>query len=426
MSNIKRNLPGGGVYEKTVLADGIRIVTERNPSARSVSIGVWVDVGSRNEIDQESGLSHFIEHMVFKGTPRRSARQIADSLESLGGSLNAFTSREHTCFTARVLDEYTEDALDVLADITCNARMTRANMTREGLVICEEIKESLDSPGDHVHDLFAETYWGQHPLGQPIMGTADHITGMTRARMIAFMKRHYRAESVVIAASGSISHRKLVRFVRDNFSFESGASEVPLRAKRTRESHITIARTKGNQVHLCLGFPAFSYLDRKRMAAMVLNTYLGGGMSSLLFQKVREEKGMAYSIYSYLDFYRDAGLLGCYLSTDSTRLEQAYSIMLAQCKQLKRNRITPNMLTKVKAQIKGNLTLSLESTGSKMHRIGRMELVMGRYQPLRTTLKEIDKVTAGDVLSVANQIFDESRIALTALGPVKSGFGSTS
>lgn len=426
MSYIKKAISGGGVYEKTTLPDGLRVVTEKIPASRSVSIGVWIDVGSRNENGDEVGLSHFIEHMVFKGTKRRSSRQIADSLESLGGSLNAFTSREQTCYTARVLDEFTDDAIDVLADITCHARMTPVNLAREGLVICEEIKESLDNPGDHVHDLFSQTFWGDHPLGQPIMGTQENIKGMTRARMKAYMNRHYRAGSVVIAASGSISHRKLVKLVRDKFTFAKGTAGTPQKAERTVKKNVLVSKTDGNQVHHCLGFPAFSYSDRRRMAAIVLNTYLGSGMSSVFFQKVRENKGLAYSIFSYLDFFRDAGMFGTYLSTDKNKVEQAHDIVLAECRKVKRNRIKSELLSKVKAQIKGNITLAMESTSNKMHRLGRMELIMGRFQPLKSTLREFDNVTSSQILEVANDIMDESQLAVTVLGPVDSKFKSKS
>ena len=423
MASVKRHLPGGGLYAKSVLPNGLRVVTETIPGARSIAIGVWVDVGSRHEAPEVNGVAHFIEHMVFKGTRHRTARQVADSLEALGGSLNAFTTREHTCYIARVLDEHLEQAVDVLADLTCHPTMTRTNLVREGMVIQEEIKESRDNPADHVHDVLARVFWGEHPLGQPIMGTMETVAGMTRPRMLDFMRRHYRAGSVVIAASGSVSHTRLVRLAKSLFSFPDGEPVPPIRATYLEHPRCEVVSNDSAQVHLCLGFPGVSYTDRLRMAMMVLNTYLGGGMSSVLFQRVREQKGLAYSIYSFHEFYRDGGLFGTYLSTDPERCRQAYDIVLGELRRVRRRRLSDSTLDKIKAQIKGHLTLGLESTGSRMQRLGRMELMMGWYQPLAQTLREIDRVTPTQVLETARLVLDESRMAVAALGPVeRSGF----
>jgi len=418
MKRIKRTLTGGGVYQKTTLPSGIRVVSECISGIRSISVGVWVDVGSRHESPPESGLSHYIEHMVFKGTKHRSARQIADSLESIGGSLNAFTTRENTCFTARILDEHLPQAMDVLADITCHPTISRTNLIREGMVICEEIKESLDNPADHVHDLFAQTFWGEQPLGQPIMGTIDNIRQMTRRQMLNYKEQHYRSRSVIVAAAGAVSHRKLERLTRDLFSFPEADPTQPEAAVYRDGQNRYVESNDTAQTHLCLGFPGFAYAAPKRMALMVLNTYFGGGMSSVLFQKVREQKGLAYSIYSYPDFYRDSGLFGIYLSTDAARLKQAYEIVLTECRRMKRRKLTSSALDKVKAQIKGHMMLGLESTSNRMHRLGRMELMMERFQPLRETIREIEKVTPGEVSETANLLFDENRLAVTVLGPV--------
>ncbi|HUV30489.1 MAG TPA: pitrilysin family protein [Acidobacteriota bacterium] len=406
-----------GVYRKTTLKDGLRVVTEQLPSVRSISIGVWVDVGSRNERPEDSGLCHFLEHMVFKKTRKRSARQIAASLESIGGSLNGFTSREQTCFTARILDEHLAEAIDVLADLTCNASITAADMDKERLVICEEIKESLDTPSDHIHDLFARSFWGEHPLGQPIMGSLENVMNMTRSRMKAFRKRNYRAGSVLVAASGAVSHNRLVRLVRQNFTFPEGCHETPEGYWRSRDKAVSVTDNDSKQTHLCLGFPGFSYGAKEKLSALALSAYLGGGMSSVLFQRIREERGLAYSVYTYNDLYRDSGVFGAYLGTDSERLAQAFEVVLRELKRIKKKRLTTSTLAKVKAQIKGHLTLSLESTSARMSRLARQELVGSGYRPLKQLLREIDRVSSSDILDAANRILDENRMAVAVLGP---------
>ncbi|MCP4684859.1 MAG: insulinase family protein [bacterium] len=408
----------GSLYRKTTLRNGVRVVTERLPSVRSISIGVWFDVGSRNETPEENGLSHFIEHLVFKGTRSRNARQIASALESVGGSLNAFTSREQTCFTARVLDEFLPEAVDVLADITCRATFTPTNMKRERLVICEEIKESLDNPSDLVHDLFAETFWGKHPLGQPIMGTIETMQAMPRARLMKFLNRHYRSGSVVVAASGSISHDRLVKIVREKFDFPPGVADQAPIAERISAPRKILQQDNSAQTQFCLGFPGFAYGDRRKMAVMVMSSYLGGGMSSVLFQKIREQRGLAYSVYAYHDFYRDSGIFGVYLGTDQTHVRQAYDLIIAECRRLKKRKLAAETLDQVKAQIKGHLTLGMEATSNRMNRIGRQELITGEYFTLEDALQAIDEVTASDVCEIANLTFDESQIAVTALGPI--------
>lgn len=414
-----RTTPAGrdSLYRKTVLKNGLRVISERVPSVRSISLGVWIDVGSRHEQPKESGLSHYIEHMLFKGTRRRSAKQIAASLESIGGSLNGFTSREQTCYTARILDEHLVDAVDVLADMTCHATMTPANMNKERLVICEEIKDSLDTPSDHIHDLFASTFWGEHPLGRPIMGSQEIIMNMTRARMMSYRNRNYCAGSVVIAASGAISHNKLVRLAREKFSFpdgEAGPAENPL---RTSDKSVSVIDNDTAQTHFCLGFPGVSFSSIDRLPVLALSTYLGGGMSSTLFQKIREQRGLAYQVYTYHDIYRDSGIFGAYLGTDRTHLKEAFNVIMKEFRTSRKKKLTSTVLNKVKAQLKGHLTIGLESTSARMSRLARQELLTGTYQPIKQTLREIDQISPSSVLDVANRIFDESRMAIAVLGP---------
>lgn len=406
-------------FHKTTLANGLRVITETLPAVRSVSLGVWIDVGSRNESDIENGVSHLIEHMVFKGTRRRSARQIASSLESLGGSLNGWTSREQTCYTARVLDEYLPEAVDVLADIACNPSMTAHNLSREKTVIIEEIKESLDNPVDKLFDEFARTYWGTHPLGNPIMGSEKTIGSMSRRRMLDYYRRNYQAGSVVIAASGAVSHRKLVNLAREKFSFVPGESPKAPDARRAVQRRVDVIRDKGSQTHVCIGYTGVPYGSLDRMPITALATHLGGGMSSVLFQKIREERGLAYSVYTFHDFYRDSGILGTYLATDGRYLSKAMEIIRREVAKVRRNRLSKMRLDQVKAQLKGQIILGMESTYNRMSRIARLELMYGRYVSIKDTLKAIDEVTSSDILRVADRVFDNGNMAVTVLGPVR-------
>lgn len=410
-----------GRFRKTQLRNGLRVITETLPAVRSVSLGVWIDVGSRNESPEVNGVSHLIEHMVFKGTRKRNVREIASSLEALGGSLNGWTSREHTCYTARVLDQYLPDAVDVLADISCNPRMTPTNLAREKLVICEEIKESIDTPSDKIHDLFAETFWGQHPLGYPIMGTQNTILGMSRRKMMNYYRRNYQTGNVVIAASGSVSHDRLVRLCREKFIFPEGRGTETRPAVRGARGQVKVVRDRGTQTHFCLGFDGISYGDRDRMSVLALSTHLGGGMSSVLFQKIREERGLAYSVFTFHDFYRDSGVFGAYMASDGKSVPGACELMLKEMRKLKRRRISEARLDQIKSQIKGQIMLGLESTYNRMSRIARLELMYGQFVSLDDTLKAIDAVTTSTIMEQANRVLDEETMAIAVLGPVGKG-----
>lgn len=416
MSTIRSSV-NGGVYKKTVLKNGLRVVTEKIPSVRSITLGVWIDVGSRNEAIDENGLSHLIEHMVFKGTKIRNAKQIASSLESIGGSLNAFTSREQTCYTARISDGYIEEAVDVLADITCRATHTTVNLKREKKVVCEEILESLETPSDLIHDLFSESFWGDHPLGRPILGDSAIIAQMPRSKMLKFIERNYRTESIVIAASGSVSHERLLKLIRNKFDFPQGKAQQFEPAKRNKPKRIMVKSNKNNQIHLTLGYPGISYGDEDKMAALMTHAYLGGGMSSALFQKIREVKGLAYTVYTYLDLYKDAGIFGAYMATDKNNVVQAVDIIINELGKMKKRKIPSMVLDKVKAQLKGQLTLGMESTSARMNRLARNEIMLNQYNPMKKTLKQIDNVTSSDIMKFANKIFLHDLSTLTVLGP---------
>ncbi len=406
------------LYRKTTLRNGLRVVTERIPSVRSISLGVWVDVGSRDETPAESGISHLIEHMLFKGTKRRTAKQVAESLESLGGQINAFTSREQTCYNVRVLDEYLGIAVDVLSDITCHSTLTPVNLRKEKQVILEEIKEADDNPSDRIHDIFAETYWGRDPLGQPILGSAENVSGFPRATIMDYIRRHYRTGSIVIAAAGNVSHDRLVRLVRENFVFEPGRGPEHAAAQRTNPRAVNFAGGGNAQTHLCIGFPGISYTAPNRMAVMALNLYLGGSMSSVVFQKIREELGLAYSVYTYADFYRDAGIFGAYAGTDKQHVARALQIMLKELDRVKHRRLPSAALNQLKAQMKGQMMLGMESTSSRMNRLARQECYLGSFIPFDQLLTQVDRLKASDLMDFANQAFDRSQLAVATLGPV--------
>ncbi len=411
----------GETYKKTTLKNGLRVVTETIPSVRSISIGVWINVGSRSETLEENGVSHLIEHMLFKGTKNRSAKEIASALESIGGSINAFTSREQTCYTARVLDEHLESAIDVLSDITCRATFTPVNIKREKQVIAEEIKESQDNPSDRIYDIFAETYWNGHPLGRPILGSMENVLAMPRRRILGYLSNHYRSDSIVICAAGSVSHQKLVRLVRKYFEFPSGSSQNPEAATYSAQPKLHIEEDDNQQTHICIGHPGVQFDSPNRITSVALSTYLGGGMSSVLFQKVREQKGLAYAVYCYNDFYSDAGIVGTYIGTDATHLRQAVDIILKEYARLAKTKLTADQLHRLKAQIKGQITLGMESTSSRMSRLGRQELMIGRFSSLTQILNDVDKITSSSLTALARQCFDNSKLTIAVLGPAESG-----
>ncbi len=405
-------------YRKTTLNNGLRIVTEKMPSVRSVTLGVWIDVGSRFEEPEENGISHLIEHMLFKGTHTRTPQEIALALESVGGNLNAFTSREYTCYTAHILEEHLEVAIEVLADMLADSTISPVNLNREKMVICEEIKEAEENPGDYIHELFSRTFWGQHPLGKPVLGTRKTVTNINRSRVLEYFNRHYRSQSVVVAAVGKVNHTKLVQLAKKYFLFLDGTSEPPQAAYRDNSPGVTVETNDHNQTHLCLGYPGISYVDSDKLAMLALHTYLGGGSSSVLFQKIREAKGLAYSLYTFHDFFRDSGVFGIYLGTDKTRLRQALEIILTEFRKMKKRRISGSRLDKIKTQLKGQMALAMESPNSRMNRLAREELRNQPRKPVEKFLSEIDNITSSQILELSNCIFDDNELTVAVLGPV--------
>lgn len=393
------------------------MVTEKITSVRSISLGIWVEVGSRYESPVENGISHLIEHMLFKGTKNRSAKKIAQELESVGGNLNAFTSKEHTCYTARIVDEHLEIATDVLADMTCHSRLAPNHLAMEKKVILEEIKESIENPSDHIHDLFSETIWKNQAIGRPILGDMKSVSAIRKGDLTAYMNKYYRTGAIVIAAAGNISHQKLVDLAEDKFIFPEGNSNTAHAITLPVKNEFTFMNNSNAQVHLCLGFAGPKYDSKFRMPALAVNTYLSGGMSSVLFQKVREQKGLAYSVYSFLDLYKDSGLFGTYAGTDKNRAAECIDIILKEFDKLKKRKISSLDLKQIRDQFKGQFALGMESSSSRMNRLARLELFLGTFKTFDQTIMDIEKVTSSDILEYANLTLNRDKMALAILGP---------
>ncbi len=408
------------LYRKTVLENGIRVVTEQIPYVRSVSLGVWANVGSRDEDAATNGISHFVEHMVFKGTKKRSVREIAQSLESLGGYLNAFTTKEQTCFYARVLDRHLADAMDVLADLVQNATFKKDEVEREKLVVIEELKNAEDDPEDIIHDHFEKALFPKHSLGYPIIGTKENVLRFQRDDLLAHVRRYYVPSRLVVAAAGNVNHEHLVRLVERYFrALPDGVDGVQRRQAPPRLNHNTFAEYPRpiNQAHVCLGTVAYSIKHRDRYPLTVMNALLGEGMSSRLYQNIRERYGLAYSVYSYTTLLSDAGVFGVYAGTDKKNIENSIELIHKELTRLKTRSVPKAELERTKSQIKGVIMLGLENMSGRMMRLGSSELYFETFTSLDTILKKIDAVTPEAIQLVANDLFDEEKFSTVIIRP---------
>ena len=403
--------------ETTTLPNGVRVISEPMPHVRSVSVGLWVGIGSRRESPEQNGLSHFIEHMVFKGTSKRSAEDIARSVDSIGGNLDAFTSKELVCFNTKVLDEHLALSFDVLSDLVLNPLFREEDMVKEKGVILEELKMDEDSPDYLVHEIFSSNFWKDHPLGKPILGTRDTVNRFDRAMMEGYYRDAYSPANLVITAAGNLTHKTLADLARDYFSDMKPRS--PMAAERPPQTHarITLRNKKSlEQVHVCLGVPSYPLPHEDRFTCYVMNTLLGGGMSSRLFQNIRERQGLAYAVFSELNPYRDTGCLSVYAGTSIESVRQVIESILREFLQLKQERITEEELRRAKDHLKGSLMLSLESTSSRMSNLARQEMYFKRFFTLDELVESIEAVTADDVQRIAQTFFDQKHIGLTVLG----------
>jgi len=405
------------LYHKSTLDNGITVISEHIESVRSVSIGIWIKTGSRAEHSKENGIAHFLEHMVFKGTENRSPLKIAQSMESLGGSLNAFTGKEVTCFFANALDTHLKNAVEILADIVCNSTFPQKEIGREKKVIIEEIKSIQDTPEEYVFDIFHEKLFPESALGRPILGTESIIRQMDRANVLTFWKENYFGKNIIISAAGSLDHQKLVFLVDKYFAFSNGVHLKPVEKVTSAASQSFILDQPISQAHLCTGGESISYKSEDRFPLMILNTYLGGGMSSRLFQQVREKRGLAYSVYSFLDFYSDVGLFGIYVGTDHQKLGIIQELLKDELLRVSSEPLKKNALSKLKNQLKGNLVLALESTSRRMSRLAKNEIYFGEYVSLDKLIAEIDQVNQDDLLAIAEKVFRPDRFITVVLNP---------
>jgi len=404
---------------KDALSNGMVLVTESMPQVRSVAIGVWLKRGSRHEREAQTGISHFIEHMVFKGTAQRSAEQIAEEVDAIGGHMDAFTSKEYAAFHLKVLDEHLPRAVDLLADVVRHPAFAEEEIAREKRVILEEIAMVEDTPDDLVMELFTGAFWPDHPLGRPILGTRRSVKGFTRSELLSFFRTTYRPGDLFVTAAGNLDHAEtaamLERYLGD---VEPGKPASRGRAPRPREKVVTRSRKELEQVHLFLGYPALPQGHDDRYAAWVLNTILGGSMSSRLFQRVREREGLVYSISSGMASYSDAGNLGIYAGTGLAATDKVLSLTNGELRRLMDEPVSESELQRARDHLKGSLMLSLESTGSRMNHLARQEITLGRQVELDQTLERIEAVTAADVQRLAQEFF-QGPAALSVLGNLK-------
>ena len=392
-------------YKKTVLDNGITIVSEAIDTVRSIAIGVWVKTGSRFEDLNENGMAHFLEHMMFKGTGKRSPLQIVQCLESLGGHLNAFTGKEQTCFFANSLDTYLKKSVEILADIVCNSVFPDKEILKERMVVLEEIKAIKDTPEEYIFDLFHEKLFPENPLGQPIIGKENIVDKFTRNAVLNFWHDYYSAPNIVIAAAGNLKHEQLIKHVMNYFTFNTSYVSTRQKLKVTAaQSTCYKINQPINQTHICMGGESFSYTSDERYPLLVLNAYLGGGMSSRLFQRLREKRGLVYSVYSFLDFYSDIGIFGVYAGTDSKQLNSVSELLYQELLRVTQKPLSDGILTKIKNQLKGNLVLGLEGTSRRMSRLAKNELYFGQYVSIDDLIYCIDRVTSEDIYRVANKI----------------------
>ncbi len=403
--------------ETTVLPNGLRVITERMVHVRSVSVGFWIDSGSRCETPEQNGLSHFIEHMLFKGTKNRSAEDIARSVDSIGGNLDAFTSKELVCFNTKVLDEHLPLAFDVLADLLLNPLFSEEDIEKEKGVILEEIKMDADNPDYLVHEIFSSNFWKDHPLGKPILGTRETVKRFDRAMIQQFYNDVYSPHNLLITAAGNLHHKRLVELVEERFSdFSRNGSPAE---QSTPATHARIAlrnKKELEQVHLCLGVPSYPVRHQDRFSCYVLNTLLGGGMSSRLFQNIRERQGLAYAVFSELNPYRDTGCLSIYAGTSVESAPKVVDSIVKEFRDLKENRIAADEIRRAKDHMKGSLMLSLESTSSRMSNLARQEIYFKKFFTLDELVESIEHVTEDDVQRIAREFFEPKSIALTVLG----------
>ncbi|MFF5259401.1 M16 family metallopeptidase [Actinomadura viridis] len=412
---------GAGAVRRTVLPGGLRVITESMPTVRSAAFGVWAGVGSRDESPADAGASHYLEHVLFKGTRRRSALEISAAIDAVGGDLNAFTAKEYTCYYARVLDADLPLAVDVVSDMVSSSLNREEDVEAERGVILEEIHMRDDDPGDLIHDEFSTALYGDAPLGRPILGTVESINALTRDRIHGYYERHYTPSDLVVAVAGNIEHERVVRLVSEAFEGRLDGDGLPSEPRIGGEPvaaspEVRVVDKDTEQAHVVLGGVGVSRTDERRFALGVLNAALGGGMSSRLFQEIRERRGLAYSVYSYTSQYADTGVFGVYAGCQPGKVDEVLSICRDEIARVAEDGVEGEELERGKGQLRGAMVLGLEDSGSRMSRIGKSELVYESLLPVDEVLGRIDAVTPDDVRDVARAVLAAPQ-ALTVIGP---------
>ena len=405
------------MYRKSILPNGIRIISEYIPYVKSVSLGMWIATGSRMEAEYNHGVSHFIEHMMFKGTKNRTAKEIADTVDAVGGQLNAFTAKEHTCYYMKVLDTHLNLAVDILSDMLLESKFADEDIIKEREVVLEEIHMYEDTPDDLIHDIHLSKAWSCHPLGNNILGTVSSVGGLENSLVEEYYNHFYTPDNIVIAAAGNITHEALVEMVSPYFEKMTGNKlQIPSHSPTLAPDRSFHYKTT-EQIHLCLSSVGVPYSSPNLYAMHIINNILGGGVSSRLFQSIREERGLAYSVYSYQTNYSDAGLFTIYAGTRPNNAEQVLKLIIENVQSLKTTEITSTELLKTKEQLKGSLLLGLESSSSRMSRLGKLETTLGKYVTLEEVVEKIDNVSLDQVNQTLSGLFDLDSSCITILGP---------
>ena len=412
---------------RTVLSSGLRIVTEEERSVRSAAFGIWVNVGSRDETVSTAGASHFLEHLLFKGTKKRTSLEISSAIEAVGGETNAFTSKEYTCFYARVIDKDLPLAVDVISDLITSSVVKAVDVDAERKVVLEEIAMRDDDPSDLIHDLFLEKYYGDTPLGRPILGTVKSIKGMSRNTVFNYYRNRYKPEDLVVSVAGNVKHKNVVAMVeealsKDNF-LDQPKKDFKVRSspqiKVAGKGEVTLLERKTEQAHIVYGVPGVARDDKRRFALSILSSALGGGMSSRLFQEIREKRGLAYSTYAYSQQFAGSGVLSFYVGCKPNKAKEAIKIIQSILYDVAENGLTSDEISRAKGAVSGSLVLSQEDTGSRMTRIGKSELVYGQVLSFDEILREISSVTPGQIKEIARQSLPTSP-TLALVGPFRS------
>lgn len=402
---------------RTTLSNGVRVLVEPLHHVQSAAIGLWCTTGSRHELDHEAGITHFIEHMLFKGTTRRTAKQIAESIEGRGGVLNAFTDKEQTCYYARVLADDVANAIDVLTDMVTHSQLDAEELNREKGVVLEEISQREDEPSDYVHEVFLSDRWGEHPLGKPVIGTSESVSSFERDHLVEYMGRRYTGGNLILSVAGHVDPATVVELAEHYLgNVQPGAERPPVSRPQGRAAKTEVAKDV-EQVHFAIGTDSCGVTDPHYFRTAVLDSVLGSGMSSRLFQEVREKRGLAYSIGTYTLPYSAGGAFVVYGGTSVTTWPQVQEVIRNEFDRLMQEGLEEGELDRIKRQMKGNLVLALEGMNSRMMRMSRSEIHYGREVPLEETLAKIDAVTADEVATLAKELFQEDRISTAAIGP---------